>query len=79
MPEAIDNNPIDAEDIQSIPDVNSIQYKKKRDSPQVLDAHTAIMSMISAEGMQESRFTGKKKTPEPTIGKHWDRNIIIYK
>ena len=49
MHNAINYYPVDAEDIQSVPDVKSIQYKKEEGRSRVVDAHTAIKNVISAE------------------------------
>lgn len=75
MHEAANGNTMNAEDIQSIPDVTSIQYKKEGDMSQGLDAHAAIKSMISAEGMQELEFAGKKKTSKRTARKRQKKNL----
>ena len=49
--EAIHGIPKGADDIQSILDINSIQFKGNRDSPWILDAHAATMTMISYQTM----------------------------
>ena len=76
MHEMTDNASIDAETLECIPDVKSIQYKKEGDMSRALDAHAAIRSMIPAEGMQELEFAGKKKASRRTARKRRKKNLV---
>ena len=68
--EAMGKDFVDAETIQSIPDVTSIQYEKTGDNQSVLSAHAAINHMIWAEGMHELGVAKKRKRSSRTDSKH---------
>ena len=69
MLEAISDDLMDTEDKIIIPGIRSRQYRKNC-GRRVLNAHAAIKSVISAEGMQELEFAERKSTLMPTVGKH---------
>ena len=65
MLETISDDLMDNEDIQNIPGIQSRQYRKHC-GRRVLNAHAAIKSVISAEGMQEIEFAERESTLVPT-------------